>query len=112
MIGGMAAGNTAGPALAGTIPSAQQVGGAPPADLDKATPAFDDCFKSLMSLTNLLRNFRDDDSSSKILDLASDIKKVQLARRKKLISEQSNSASSPNPISPVQGLNAQGVPNQ
>ena len=110
MTGGMQAGNAAGPALAGTIPSANQVGGAPPSDLDKATPAFDDAFKSLMALTGLLRNFRDDDASSKILDLAADIKKVQLARRKKLISEQSNSAASPNPVSPVRGLNAQGVP--
>ena len=109
---GMSKGAQAGPALAGTLPSAQNVGGAPPnqSDIDKATAPFDDSHQSLMALSSLLRTLRDDESANQIADLAVKLKNIQLGRRKKLADQQVNNTGAASPVAPVANLSAMGVP--
>ena len=99
--------------LAGQIPSAQNVGGAPPGDLDPATPAFAAAESALARLTSILRQFRDDVNSNQVVKIAYEIKKIQLSRRKEIATRQADSmqeGGGGNALARVGNISAMGVP--
>ena len=98
------------PGLAGNIPSAQQAGGAPPADIDPASPAFRDAEQCLTRLINVLNLLHDDVNKNQVMRLAVDLSKVRLSRRKEIVDKQADSMQGGGPLAAVPGSTAMGVP--
>jgi hypothetical protein len=97
--------------LAGMIPSGQNVGGAPPGDLDPATPAFAAADSALSRLCSVLRQFRDDVNSNQVVKLAYEVKKIQLSRRKEIAQKQADSMESGgNAVAAAGNSTAMGIP--
>lgn len=98
--------------LAGEIPSTQNVGGAAATDIDPATGAFNQAHRGLTELASVLHQLHDDEDANKLVQLAVDLKNMQLARRKNKAADQANASSRMSTLAPVAGLNATGVPQQ
>ena len=95
--------------LAGAIPSSQNAGGAPSAEIDPAAAAFQKAHGCLTELASALHRLHDDEDSNKIVQIAVDLKNMQIARRQSKAKEQVNRMST---LAPTAGLNATGVPQQ
>jgi len=104
MLKGTLSGQQSAPGLAGNIPGAGNPGGAPPHDIDPATPAFRDAESCLTRLINILRQFRDDVNSNQVVKLAYEIKKVQLSRRKEIAQKQADQTGNSSGIGVARGF--------
>ena len=110
MIRGSMQGQQSAPGLAGNIPSAQSPGGAPPSDIDPASPAFRDAESSLTRLINILNVLHDDVNKNQVMRLAVDLSKIRFSRKKEIVDKQTDSMSSGGPMAAVPGSTAMGVP--
>ena len=103
-------GQASAPGLAGQAPSGQNVGGAPPGDMDPASAAFRDAHQCLGKLASLLHQFRDDVNSNQIVKLMYEVKRIELSRRKEIADKQADQVNGgSNPLSAVGNINAMGV---
>lgn len=98
--------------LAGLAPSAQDVGGAPPGNMDPASYCFDEAHAALLKLSAELKQYRDDKGSNQVAQLAVKVKDIQLSRKAELMKASENGIGAPggNAMSAVGGMNAMGVP--
>lgn len=96
-------------ALAGVLPSAQNVGGAASPNVDPASPLFQHARQGMLRLINYLHQQRDEHDANRIMKLMTQLQDIAMERRKKMAEHAAESMSS---LSAVQNLNAQGVPNQ
>ena len=98
-------------ALAGVMPSAQQPGGAPPNDIDPASPAFKAASGSLNRLCDVLKQLRDDVNYNQCLKLEYELNQLQLSRRKEILKQHTDQMSAGGgAVSAARGINAMGVP--
>lgn len=95
--------------LAGAIPSSQNAGGAASNQIDPAAGAFQKAHSGLTELASVLHRLHDDEDSNKLVQLAVDLKNMEISRRQSKAKEQVNRMST---LAPTAGLNAAGVPQQ
>lgn len=98
--------------LAGTMPSGLNVGGAAPAT-DFAAPFFQSCHDNLLSLSAMLNQNKQMDDANQVAQLAVKLRSIQISRAKNMaedMGEAALTAQATNAMTPVQGLNAMGVP--
>jgi hypothetical protein len=96
-------------ALAGVLPSAQNVGGAASPNVDPASPLFQHARAGMLRLINYLHQQREEQDANKVMKLMTQLQDVAMDRRKRMADHLSQSMTS---LSAVGGLNAMGVPNQ
>lgn len=108
MMSGMAQGQQS---LAGMMPSSNNVGGAPPKDIDPASRCFKDAHTYLMKLANDLMQLRDEQNANRIAKIAVQVKEIELSRRSEMAEDAAEGAANGGgALSAVGGLNAMGVP--
>lgn len=107
-IGSILNGLAQGKQLAGQIPGANMVGGAPPIN-DPAGSAFQRASQALMTLGNQLNQMRAADDANRVLKLATQLEDIRLTRKKTLAEEAVGKMDSGG-LGAVGNLSAMGVP--
>ena len=97
--------------LAGQMPSAQNVGGAPSNQFDPAAAKWDMAFKSISSLAATLHEQRRELVANKVAKLAVQLQHLSLEQRKQIAENSAGTSPESNPgMAATQGMHAQGVP--
>ena len=96
--------------MGGVLPSAQNVGGAAPANVDYAASDFEAARRALSSLANRLHQNGEEKDANRVVKLLTQITDISMERRKKFADAFSDKAAGSSPV--LGSLNAQGVPRQ
>lgn len=97
--------------LAGAMPSAMQVGGAPPNSQDPAAARWDAAFRAISALADSLQQQRREEIANKVAKLAVQLQHMRLEQQKKIAENAANNMPpGNNALTAASGMHAQGVP--
>lgn len=97
-------------ALAGTMPSATNVGGAPPSNMDPAAPIFNQVARDLMKLSSFLHRNGSQLDANKVAKIILTLQDLARERLKRTAKNQEPEQKYPNPGQNIPPLHAMGMP--